>query len=173
MTTAREVRLKDGREVLIRPAVMADKEAVVAFYAGLSPEVLRWALPPYDRTRVERYFTNPDQLIGVVGVVDDEVVGHLNIFRYTSRMSHLGELIIYLSQDFLNVGLGTAMTKAGLELAKARGLRRMQLTVIEGNKNAVHVYEKVGFRREGKKSEAYLGEDGRYHDAIDMGLILK
>lgn len=173
MTTAGEFLSKDGRKVSIRPLEMADKEAVVSFYAGLSAQVLKWALPPYDRARVERFFSNPEQLIGVVAIAEGKVVGHLHIFRNISRMSHLGELIIYLSQGFLNVGLGTAMTKAGLELAKARGLHRVQLTVIEGNKNAVHVYEKVGFQREGEKADAYLGDDGRYHDAIDMGMILE
>lgn len=173
MTAVEEVRLKDGRKVLIRPLEMADKEAVVAFYAGLSPEILMWALPPYDRARVERFFSNPERLIGVVGVIYGRIVGHLHIFRNVSRMSHLGDLIIYLNQDYLNVGLGTAMMKAGLRLAEVQGLHRVQLTVIEGNKNAVHVYEKVGFRREGEKADAYLGEDGRYYDAVDMGIILQ
>jgi len=170
---AGETRLRDGRIVMIRPLQLGDKEAVVQFYAGLSPEALRWALPPYDRPRVERFFSNPEQLIGIIGLAEERVVGHLHIFRYPSRMSHLGDLIIYLNQDFHNAGLGTAMMKAGLELAKDRGLHRIQLTVINGNKNAVHVYEKVGFRREGLRVERYLAEDGLYYDAIEMGLVLR
>jgi RimJ/RimL family protein N-acetyltransferase len=168
-----EVSLKDGRSVVIRPLEIADKEAVVAYYAGLSSEVLKWALPPYDRARVERFFNNPEQLIGVVGLAGGRIVGSLHIFRFTFRMSHLGELIIYLSQDFQNIGLGTSMMKVGLELAKARGLHRVQLSVIDGNENAIHLYEKVGFRREGERTDGYLGEDRRYHDVIDMGIILR
>jgi RimJ/RimL family protein N-acetyltransferase len=173
LSLAGETRLRDGRIVTVRPLQLGDKESVVQFYAGLSPEVLRWALPPYDRPRVERFFSNPEQLTGVIGLAGGRVIGHLHVFRYPSRMSHLGDLIIYLDQGFLNVGLGTAMMKAGLDLARARGLHRIQLTVIDGNKNALHVYEKVGFRREGVRVEGYLGEDGRYYNAIDMGLILR
>ncbi len=172
MTSVEEARLKDGRRALIRPLETADKEALVTFYAGLSSEVLRWALPPYDRPRVERFFSNPADLIGVVGEVGGKIVGHLHIFRFTSRMSHLGELIVYLNQDFLGVGLGTAMMKFALRLAKFRGLHRVQLTVIKSNENAIHVYESAGFHREGERVDEYLGEDGHYYDAIDMGIIL-
>lgn len=164
--------MKDGRKVEVRPLEMKDKDGVVALYSDLSPKVLRWALPPYDEARVERFFGSPEQLIGVVGVAEGRVVGHLHIFRFVSRMSHVGELVIYLHQDYLNAGLGTLMMKAGLELAKARGLRRVQLSVVDENRNAIHLYEKLGFRREGERADSYLGEDGRYYALIDMGRIL-
>ena len=160
--------LKDGSPATIRALRPGDKEELVRFYAGLSQEVLKWALPPYDRARVERFFGNPEELTGLVAVSDGKVVDHLHIFRYASRMSHLGELIIYLSQDFLNVGLGTAMMKSALMLAKERGLRRVQLSVIMGNQSAIRLYKKVGFRREGIRAEAYKGDDGRYYDALEM-----
>jgi RimJ/RimL family protein N-acetyltransferase len=167
-----EVALRDGRTATIRPLRPEDKEDVVNFYAHLSTEVLRWALPPYDRARVERFFANPEQLIGVVAVAGNKIVGHLHIFRYASRMSHVGDLIIYLRQDFSGIGLGTEMMRYALVLAKEKGLHRLQLSVIMGNDRAIHVYEKVGFRREGVRPDAYKGEDGRYHDALEMGTIL-
>lgn len=172
MTLGGVMLLKDGRKVLVRPLELADKEAVVAFYASLSPQALRWSLPPYDRARVERFFSAPEQLIGVVGEAEGKIVGHLHIFRFVSRMSHVGELIIYLHQNYANVGLGSALMREGLELAKARGLRRVQLSVIAANANAIHLYEKLGFHREGERPGSYLGEDGRYYDSVDMGLIL-
>jgi RimJ/RimL family protein N-acetyltransferase len=168
----KDVGLKDGRTVTVRPLEMADKDALVAFYSSLSPVVLRWSLPPYDKARVERFFGSPEQLIGVVALADGRIVGHLHIFRFVSRMSHVGELIIYLHQDYLNVGLGFAMILDALELAKARGLRRVQLSVIAGNANAIHLYEKLGFKKEGERPGSYLGEDGSYYDSVDMGLIL-
>jgi RimJ/RimL family protein N-acetyltransferase len=168
-----EALLKDGRKVEVRPLEMADKDGVVALYSDLSPKVLRWALPPYDKVRVERFFGSPEQLMGVVGVAEGKLVGHLHIFRFVSRMSHVGELVIYLHQDYVNAGLGTLMMKAGLELAKAKGLRRVQLSVVDGNKNAIHLYGKLGFQREGERPSSYLGEDGIYHAAVEMGIVLK
>ena len=166
------VTVKDGRKVTVRPLRPEDKEGLVRFYAGLTPEVLHWALPPYDRARVERFFGDQEQLFGLVAECDGSIVGHLHVFRYPSRMRHLGELIIYLDQDYGNKGLGTEMMKRALTLARAKGLHRVQLSVIDGNEGAIHVYEKVGFKREGLRADAYRGVDDRYHDAIDMGIIL-
>ena len=172
MVAESDVTLKDGRTATIRVLNPEDREELVRFYGALSPEVLKWALPPYDRARVGRFFGDPEQLTGMVAEADGKIIGHLHIFRYASRMDHLGELIIYLSQDFLSVGLGTAMMKSALLLAKEKGLHRVQLSVIAGNENAVRLYEKVGFRMEGVRTDAYRAEDGRYHDALEMGIVV-
>jgi len=42
--------------------------------------------------------------------------------------------------------------------------------VIADNKIAVHLYKKCGFNVEGVMKESYLGEDGKYHDELVMGL---
>jgi RimJ/RimL family protein N-acetyltransferase len=165
-------KIKDGRALIVRPLKPEDKEGLVRFYTGLTPEVLHWALPPYDRARVERFFGDPEHLFGLVAESEGKIIGHLHIFRYPSRMGHLGELIIYLSQDYTNLGLGTDMMKSALTLARGRGLHRLQLSVIDGNQAAIHVYEKVGFQREGSRKDAYRGVDDRYYDAIEMGIIL-
>jgi putative acetyltransferase len=78
---------------------------------------------------------------------------------------------MYLHQDFQNVGLGTAMLSRLLELAEKVKLHRISLTVIADNYIAVHLYEKFGFITEGVMRDAYLGDDGKYHDEIVMGLI--
>ena len=49
-------------------------------------------------------------------------------------------------------------------------LHRIQLDVYGGNLRAIHVYEKVGFRREATKRQAVY-KRGRYHDIHVMGLL--
>ena len=77
-----------------------------------------------------------------------------------------------LHQDFHEVGLGTTMTKHLLDLVKDHGLHRLSLTVIEENIASIRLYEKFGFQREGTKRDAYLGQDGKYHNILVMGKIL-
>ncbi|MBI3859310.1 MAG: GNAT family N-acetyltransferase [Thaumarchaeota archaeon] len=165
-----EVQLKDGRKVNVRRMGPGDMENLVRFYEALSPEILRWALPPYDRTRVERFFGNPQHFIGVVAETGDRIVGHLQIIRYLSpRMNHVGELAVYLDQDYLGVGLGRAMLKSGIALARANGLRRIGLSVVAGNERSLWLFEKAGFVREGVRKGAYLTEDGKCLDTVEMG----
>ena len=49
-------------------------------------------------------------------------------------------------------------------------LHRIELDVYAGNERALHVYEKVGFRVEGRRRDA-LFKYGRYHDIVAMGLL--
>lgn len=74
-----EIRLRDGRLVAIRPLRMTDKEELVAFYAGLSPQVLRWALPPTTGLALRASSTT---LHGRWESLEKLEVGLLAIFRY-------------------------------------------------------------------------------------------
>ncbi|MBI3115770.1 MAG: GNAT family N-acetyltransferase [Thaumarchaeota archaeon] len=157
---------------MVRPYELDDRERLVEFYSSLSAEVLKWSLPPYGKQRIESWLSNPGQHVILLAQHEGKIIGHLQIFGNPSpRMVGIGELIVYLHQDFLGVGLGTAMMRRCLEFARAQKFRRIGLTVIAENKNAIRVYEKVGFKREGNRSEAYRGEDGRYYDAVEMGIV--
>jgi len=56
--------------------------------------------------------------------------------------------------------------------ARDRHLHRVELTVVADNLHGIGLYEKVGFQREGVKRENFLGDDGKYHDEIVMGILL-
>lgn len=167
------VRLKDGRTVLVREFCMEDKEKLIEMYASLSEEAVRWGMPPYTKEVVERWLSNLQNLLVLVGLYDDKIVGHAQVYKLPHpRRKGKGDLVIYLHQDFHNVGLGTAMLAMLIELAKKEGLHRIGLSVIADNKPAIRLYQKVGFKIEGVMKDSYFGEDGKYHDELEMGLIL-
>lgn len=168
------VKLKDGRTVRIREFRIGDKESFIEMYASLSSEALRWAMPPYTREVIERWLSNLQNIIAIVALYDNKIVGHAQIYKFPhSRRKGTSNLVIYLHQDFHNVGLGTAMLTKLIELAKREGLHRIGLHVIADDKPAIHLYKKLGFKIEGVMKDSYFGEDGRYHDELVMGLILK
>jgi len=84
----------------------------------------------------------------------------------------MGDLFVYIHQEYQNVGLGAALMNQAIALARERRLHRVELTVVADNHRAIRLYEKVGFQREGLKRENYLGEDEKYHDEIIMGILL-
>jgi len=169
-----KAKLKDVRIVKIRKFRISDKEKLIEMYESLSDDAVRWGLPPYNRERLEKgWLSNLQNLIAIVAFYKDKIVGHAQIFKFPNpRRKGTGDLIIYLHQDFHNVGLGTAMLTKLIELAKEEGLHRVGLDVIADNKPAIRLYQKFGFKVEGVKKEAYFGEDGKYHDELVMGLIL-
>jgi L-phenylalanine/L-methionine N-acetyltransferase len=165
--------LKDGRRVRLRTYKPSDEEGLVSMYGALSQESLRWSMPPYNRERIERWTSDLQNNIIVLAFDAERIVGHLQISLATNaRFRGTGDLFIYLHQDFQNAGLGAALMNEGIALAKTRRMHRIELTVVADNHRAIRLYEKVGFQREGLKRENYLGEDGKYHDEVEMEILI-
>jgi RimJ/RimL family protein N-acetyltransferase len=153
---------------------MEDKEKLIEMYESLSGEALRWGMPPYTREKIERgWLSNLQNLLVVVAFYGEEIVGHAQIFRFPlARRKGTGDLVIYLHQEFHNVGLGTALLSELIGLAQEQGLHRIGLEVVADNEQAIRLYKKFGFKIEGIMEDAYFGEDGKYHDELVMGLML-
>jgi RimJ/RimL family protein N-acetyltransferase len=49
---------------------------------------------------------------------------------------------------------------------------RLELCVMDYNKRAIHVYEKIGFKEVGLKREAHFLQ-GKYHDIYIMDILAK
>src|SRR5207244_4108303 len=147
-TSDRPMTLKDGRSVRLATYRPEDKEALVSMYASMSPEAIKWGLPPYDRPRIERWTTDLTNNITLLARLEERIVGHLQLFRIPfERRKGVGEVFIYIHQDFQNIGLGTMMMKRAIELAKERGFHRLGLTVVSDNHIAIKDYEKVGVKK--------------------------
>lgn len=70
-----------------------------------------------------------------------------------------------------NKGYGTdamiCLLKFGFNILN---LNRIELWVMEYNDRAIHVYEKLGFKKVGKKRQAHFVQ-GSYHDIIEMDIL--
>jgi RimJ/RimL family protein N-acetyltransferase len=167
------VALKDGREATLRSPIADDKERLFVMFSTMSESALKWGMPPYTRERIERWFAAPQDMIGIAALDGDRAVGWCSIYKQPHpRRKGIGDLGIYLHQDFQGVGLGTAMTKQVLALAKEQGMHRIGLEVVADNKAAIVLYKKAGFRTDGKLGDAYFGDDNQYHDSLIMSRIL-
>src|SRR2546428_6039182 len=137
--------LKNGSAVSLATYRPEDKEALVSMYASMSPEALKWGLPPYDRARIERWTTDLANNIDLIARLEQKIVGHLHLFKIPfERRKGVGEVLIYLHQDFQNIGLGTMMMKKAIEIAKEKVFHRLWLTAVPDKQAAINYHEKVG-----------------------------
>lgn len=102
-----------------------------------------------------------ERVIGTAGLsVSDNV-----------RRRHSGAIGIMIHKDYQDAGVGTALMSALLDMSDNwLMLVRLELTVFADNKRAIHLYEKMGFVREGLlKMSAVRG--GEYTDELAMARI--
>lgn len=85
------------------------------------------------------------------------------------KMRHTASLAIVVRTEYQNMGVGRALLTELLRIAdEDLMLVRVALEVAEENARAIHLYELLGFEREGLLLCAYT-EGGKYKNLIVMG----
>ena len=105
--------------------------------------------------------------------VDNKPVGGASIHPHAEKRSHVAEFGIFIRDGYRDIGLGTALTKTFIEVAKEHGFEILQLSVYATNKRAHHVYKKCGYKECGKLTRDIKFLNGAYTDRIMMELPLK
>jgi len=128
-------RLRDGREVVIRPIGPADLQALKRFFAALSPASSRLrfhgSLSEVPE-RLLREFTKPDQREHVGFIAEAErrgdnegplLVAEARYFRYPG--SDAAEFALVVADNWRRVGLGSSLTQTLLHHARLTGVQRL------------------------------------------------
>jgi RimJ/RimL family protein N-acetyltransferase len=93
------------------------------------------------------------------------------IFNDINWRNHSAHYRIALSEKYVDHGYGTEATYLMMQYAfDVLKLHRVELEVYAFNPRALHVYEKLGFVREGTLRDVLFME-GRYHSAVVMSLL--
>ncbi|MCK5640501.1 MAG: ribosomal protein S18-alanine N-acetyltransferase [Gammaproteobacteria bacterium] len=98
---------------------------------------------------------------------DDEVVG-FGVLSYGSGEAHI--LNIAIDSPAQGKGLGRRMMRHLLEQAESYGAETTFLEVRPSNKNAVGLYESLGFNQVGLRREYYPTRDKGREDALILAI---
>jgi RimJ/RimL family protein N-acetyltransferase len=170
--------LEDGEKVRFRPEVRSDTELLWNMISSLSEKSLSCLLPPFTRERVEGWTNSIDyeKVLTLVAVIiekgEQKIIGTATLtFNAMEGFKHKAELSMTVHDGYQDKGIGTAILKHLLEIAKVKGLRKVGLTVNTDNDKAIHLYKKVGFEIEGKLAEEHY-YDGKFKDVYRMAVFL-
>ena len=164
-----------GDTVYLRPLEIADAPTIAPWFND--PEVTRFLLRHRPMSQyaeeefIRRLATNEtDVIVGVVSKETDQLIGTTALHpEYRNRSARFG--IALGDKSAWGRGYGTEATRLIVHHAFATlNLNRVWLHVYEYNVRGQRVYEKIGFRVEGRLREDTYS-DGRYWDVIVMGLV--
>lgn len=125
-----------------------------------------------EREYVKKLYIDQSRLsLAIVLRESDEHIGGISlrdihpIFRSASLGILIGE------KDHWGCGYGTEATQLIVQHGfHTLNLNRIWLKVLESNKRAVRVYEKLGFSKEGVLRQDVFSK-GDYHDTLVMGIL--
>jgi L-amino acid N-acyltransferase YncA len=170
------VTLPDGLRVCLRPLVAQDKDALVALFKSLSPEDVQFFRSSVaDASAVTDWaeWVDYSRVFPLVAVVGDHLVGNSTLHLGSGFTRHIAEIRVFLMKEFRRRGIGSAMIKSQIEIARKIGLHQLVAEIVESRSQVVHAFEHLGFERQAVLRDQFMTADGDTLDLIVMVKYLK
>ncbi|PKK87163.1 MAG: N-acetyltransferase [Tenericutes bacterium HGW-Tenericutes-8] len=170
------IQTKYNTTCLFRSPVDEDAKAMLSFIKALSTETDNVLYYPEEIQLDEaaelsflKAINQSPNSIMIVALVDGAIAGNCQI-RYKDKLKnkHRAVVAIGLLKAFWGLGIATSLFEAMIVHAKAMGILQLELEVFEGNKRAIQLYEKMGFRVVAEIPNAIKYKDGRFEKELYM-----
>lgn len=166
----REITLRDGARLTLRPMVREDADRLWDFFRRIPPEDKMYFREDVGRKKVvERWAENLeyDSVLPVLALEGDSVVGDATLHRNKSGWKQrVGTIRIQIAPDFRHRGLGTAMIREMRHLGEKAALHYLLAEAIEEQQSAIRAFEKMGFERVGLYRNFVNDQKGRFHNLV-------
>lgn len=174
------VMLANHLQLTLRPALPKDAEQMLVYLEQVAGESENMTAGPgefgigleQERVFLLHLLELPTSLY-LLAELEGEIVGTLTFdAEKRPRVQHGGEFGMSVLRKHWNQGIGSRMLAYLVEWARqTHVIRKINLRVRVDNLSAIHLYEKYGFVREGRRTrEFYL--HGQFVDVFLMGLQL-
>jgi len=166
----KDVVLRDGTRVTLRPLGKADGEQLFQFFRQL-PEEDRLYLREdvTKREVVEGWLRGLDyhRVFPLVAEVEGRIVGDATLHRRKYGWArHAAKLRVTIAKDFQHKGLGTKMVQELMRVAVNEGVDKILAELMANQTVALRAFERMGFERVAVLPELVKDMAGRYHDLM-------
>jgi len=166
----KQIRLRDGTPVTLRPLAPADETALLEFFRRLSPEDRQFLRDDVLQSNTIRAWCREpdyDRVLPILAESAGRIIGDATLHRRPLRwMRHVGEIRVATDPFFRRRGLASALAREIFYLALQAGLDKMVAEVAADQVAATKVFEKLGFRREARLTGHIIDLQGRKHDLL-------
>jgi RimJ/RimL family protein N-acetyltransferase len=175
------IRLRDGRECLLRAASEEDGPAVLDVFIRIHAqtdylltypdETAMTAEQESDYLRKKR--ESRDE-IEILALVDGTPVGTAGISRVGTKdkIKHRAEFGISVDKAFWGLGIGRALTRACIACAAEAGYAQLELAAVAENERALALYRSEGFTEYGRNPRGFRSRRGLWQELVLMRLEL-
>ena len=143
----RDVILRDGRTLRLRPPLAEDAEALLAFFRGLSDESVysRFHGFPSLTPELVTPVLDPDwdERGALVGTLGERLVAVANYVRLRDPLS--AEVAFTVADELQGQGVGTRLLEQLADLAGDAGIESFVAEVMSSNRAMLRVFEDAGF----------------------------
>ena len=168
----KEVILKSGEKVILRPMVKEDEQKLLEFFLRL---------PEEDRLFLKNDVTDPkvieswarnlnyEHVIPILAEIGGRIIGDATLHkRTTEEPPTIGEIRIVTDRDFRRRGLGTMLAKEVYYLALSLKLNKLVAEIVEDRHAVIKTFKSLGFRHETTLKDRVIDLHGIKHNLVVM-----
>ena len=168
----KQVQLKDGTSVLIRPMLADDLDRSWAFFQALSPEdraYLRRNITSREAVEARIVAMGTGRVKRLVAVTGERIVADASLeLENGGWKGHVGELRMIVATDYRRKGLGRWMARGLYSVAAEAKLEEIMVKVMRPQVAARSIFRRLGFHEETLLPDYVKDIEGRKHDLILM-----
>ncbi|HMK56932.1 MAG TPA: GNAT family N-acetyltransferase [Dissulfurispiraceae bacterium] len=151
---ATEITLKNGAPAVIRPIRPEDEPMIEELFKSFSEQtiVLRFfqRFPHLSHEHLVRYCQiDYDRELALVCVIEDEghdkIIGDVRMIKLADMES--ADMAIMVSDKWQGLGVGIALSKHCLKVAKDAGIKRVLMDILKINSYMLSLAGRLGFKR--------------------------
>lgn len=169
----KEVILKDGTGVTLRPLREGDEDLLFRMFSRLSEDD-KWFLDHNvaDFGLIENWVKNmdPDRAHSILAVLGGQIIAHATLLRkYYGAKSHIGNIRISVDPSFRGKHLATWMLLDLINLAMAMGLEALIMQLVEDRDAAlIRSVKKLEFFEKAVLKDYAKDREGNPHNLVIM-----
>jgi RimJ/RimL family protein N-acetyltransferase len=162
--TPESFKVKDSSQVTIRSFKVGDEDASLRFARFVAKEsynTLKYeGMPEISIERITSLFTEyTDHPVNLhIGAfLGDELIGNLRFFQRNSNhpwIKHIGSFGMAVRKQHWGQGIGSRLLQSMERHARKTEILRIEAEVRAGNDRGIQLYEKNGFKIEGRREKA-------------------
>ncbi len=167
--------LCDGKRILLRPLLADDKQSLLGLFdrAGEDDRNLM-RNDVRDPALVASWTEHIDyrKILPLVAVVNDRIVGDATLHFRRGPGRHIADVRIFLAKDFRRCGLGSAMLRSLVDIARKTGLQQLVAEIVSDQVKVINAFKQLGFEQSAIFPDYFMMPDGETHDVTILILSL-
>lgn len=150
MFGSKEIVIRSGRRLIVRPMLKEDEKALFDFFSRLPDDLLMFIRHNVKDPNVIKEWVdhlNYDRVLPLVALDGDRIVADVTLHRIPYGWKrHIGQVRIVVDPEFHGQGLATAILNEVVELGAEFGLEKLWAEVPLDSVAAVKAFKNAGFR---------------------------
>jgi L-amino acid N-acyltransferase YncA len=167
------VTLRNGKRVMFRFLSDQDRDNLIKLFQEAPDEDTRFLKQDVKDLKLINHWLdniNYRKVLPLVAVdlEDNRIIADATLHRGKHAAKHIGEIRIFVSRPFRNLGLGSMMLDELIALALKENLSWLKAEIIADHKKVIKAFRSKGFETRATLDEYFIRKDGVTHDVVLM-----